>query len=61
MKDAYEILRLKEIDLSKVEGEVEALRIVAPSCPRMGTSPLRMRRPRSVGLRPRGPARFHRQ
>jgi hypothetical protein len=30
MKDAYEILRLKEIDLSKVEGEVEALRIVAP-------------------------------
>jgi hypothetical protein len=30
MKDAYEILRLKEIELSKVEEEVEALRIVAP-------------------------------
>jgi len=30
MKDAYEILRLKEIELSKVEGEVEALRLVAP-------------------------------
>jgi hypothetical protein len=30
MKDAYEILRLKEIELSKVEGEVKALRIVAP-------------------------------
>jgi hypothetical protein len=30
MKDAYEILRLKEIELSKVEGEVGALRIVAP-------------------------------
>jgi hypothetical protein len=30
MKDAYEILRLKEIELSKVKTEVEALGIVAP-------------------------------
>jgi hypothetical protein len=30
MKDAYEILRLKEIELSKVKAEVEALGIVAP-------------------------------
>jgi hypothetical protein len=30
MKDAYEILRLKEIELSKVKAEVEALGIVVP-------------------------------
>ena len=30
MKDAYEILRMREIELSKVEREVEALRLVAP-------------------------------
>ena len=30
MKDVYEILRLKEIELSKVKAEVEALGIVAP-------------------------------
>ena len=30
MKDAYEILRLKEIELAKVKTEVEALGIVAP-------------------------------
>ena len=30
MKDIYEILRLKEIELSRVEAEVEALRIAAP-------------------------------
>jgi hypothetical protein len=30
MKDAYEILRLKEIELSHVKAEVEALGIVAP-------------------------------
>jgi hypothetical protein len=30
MKDAYEVLRLKEIELSKVEAEVEALRVAAP-------------------------------
>jgi hypothetical protein len=30
MKDAYEILRLKEIELSNVKAEVEALGIVAP-------------------------------
>jgi hypothetical protein len=30
MKDAYEILRLKEIELSRVQAEVEALGIVAP-------------------------------
>jgi hypothetical protein len=30
MKDAYEILRLKEIELSRVKAEVEALGIVAP-------------------------------
>ena len=30
MKDAYEILRLKEIELTKVKAEVEALGIVAP-------------------------------
>ena len=30
MKDAYEILRLKEIELSRVEAEVDALRIAAP-------------------------------
>ena len=30
MKDAYEILRLKEIELTKVKVEVEALGIVAP-------------------------------
>jgi hypothetical protein len=30
MKDAYEVLRLKEIEMSKLETEVEALRVVAP-------------------------------
>ena len=30
MKDAYEILRLKEAELAKVKDEVEALGIVAP-------------------------------
>ena len=30
MKDVYEVLRLKELELSRVEMEVEALRIVAP-------------------------------
>jgi hypothetical protein len=30
MKDPYEILRLKETELSKVKAEVEALCIVAP-------------------------------
>jgi hypothetical protein len=30
MKDAYEILSLKEIELAKVKAEVEALGIVAP-------------------------------
>ena len=30
MKDVYEILRLKEIELSRVGAEVEALRIAAP-------------------------------
>jgi hypothetical protein len=30
MKDAYEILRLKEIELSRVKAEVEALVVVAP-------------------------------
>jgi hypothetical protein len=30
MKDVYEILRLKEIELAKVKTEVEALSIVAP-------------------------------
>jgi hypothetical protein len=30
MKDAYEILRQKEIELSRVKAEVEALGIVAP-------------------------------
>jgi hypothetical protein len=30
MKDAYELLRLKEIELAKVKTEVEALGMVAP-------------------------------
>jgi hypothetical protein len=30
MKDPYEILRLKEIELLKVKAEVEALRVTAP-------------------------------
>jgi hypothetical protein len=30
MKDAYEVLSLKEIEMSKLETEVEALRVVAP-------------------------------
>jgi hypothetical protein len=30
MKDAYEVLRLKENEMSRVEVEVEALRVVAP-------------------------------
>jgi hypothetical protein len=30
MKDVYEILRIKEIELSRVGAEVEALRIAAP-------------------------------
>ena len=30
MKDAYEVLRLKEAELAKVKDEVEALGIVAP-------------------------------
>jgi hypothetical protein len=30
MKDVYEILRLKELEISRLEIEVEALRIVAP-------------------------------
>jgi hypothetical protein len=30
MKDAYEVLRQKELELSRLEVEVEALRVVAP-------------------------------
>jgi hypothetical protein len=30
MKDAHEVLRLKEIELSRVTKEVEALRVAAP-------------------------------
>ena len=30
MKNAYEVLRQKELELSIVESEVEALRVVAP-------------------------------
>ena len=30
MKDAYEVLRLKENEMSRLEIEVEALRVVAP-------------------------------
>ena len=30
MKDVYEVLRLKQIELSRVEAEVEALRLAAP-------------------------------
>ena len=30
MKDVYELLRQKELEISKLEIEVEALRIVAP-------------------------------
>ena len=30
MKDAYEVLRLKENEMSRVEVEVESLRVVAP-------------------------------
>ena len=30
MKNVYEVLRLKEMELAKLEKEVEALRLVAP-------------------------------
>ncbi len=30
MKDVYEVLRQKEIEQSRLENEVEALRVVAP-------------------------------
>jgi hypothetical protein len=30
MKDVYEVLRLKELEISRLEIEVEALRIAAP-------------------------------
>jgi hypothetical protein len=30
MKDVYELLRLKELEISRLETEVEALRVVAP-------------------------------
>ncbi len=30
MKDVYEVLRLKELEISTLETEVEALRVVAP-------------------------------
>ena len=30
MKDVYEILRLKELEISRLEIEVEALRVVVP-------------------------------
>jgi len=30
MKDVYEVLRVKEIDVSRLQMEVDALRIVAP-------------------------------
>jgi hypothetical protein len=30
MKDIHEVLRLKELDLSRLEIEVQALRVVAP-------------------------------
>ena len=30
MKDVYEILRLKELEISRLEIEVEALRVIAP-------------------------------
>ncbi len=40
MKDAYEILRLKGIELSRVKAEVEALGIVAPLLSMKETSAL---------------------
>ena len=30
MKNVYEVLRLKELEVSRLEAEVEALRVVAP-------------------------------
>jgi hypothetical protein len=30
MKDVYELLRQKELEISRLETEVEALRVVAP-------------------------------
>jgi hypothetical protein len=30
MKDVYEVLRQKELEISRLEAEVEALRVVAP-------------------------------
>jgi hypothetical protein len=30
MRDVYEVLRQKELEVSRLEGEVEALRVVAP-------------------------------
>jgi hypothetical protein len=30
MKDVYEVLRQKELEVSRLENEVEALRVVAP-------------------------------
>ena len=32
MKNVYEVLRQKELELARLEKEVEALRVVAPPC-----------------------------
>ena len=55
MKDAYEILRLKEIELSRVKAEVEALGIVAPLLSDEGDLDADSTRPSSRRTAPRRP------
>jgi len=60
MKDVYELLRQKELEMSQLEIEVEALRIAAPLLS-MAISAMTINQPRPVGLRRRAPPRFPRQ
>jgi hypothetical protein len=40
MKDAFEVLQQKEVDLARVQQEVESLRIVAPLLAEEGLAPV---------------------
>ena len=61
MKDIYELLRQKELQISRLEKEVAALRVVASLLSddkEVGNANSRLR---PVRLRRRSPCKFHRQ
>ena len=59
MRDVYELLRQKELQISRLEIEVEPLRVVAPPCyQKTRKSAMTIRRRRPVQLRGRSASRF---